>query len=109
MRKTSDALKILDRMTGPSKRLRQRIEEATLNARVAEMIYEARTKAGLSQQALADLVGPKQPVIAASRMRTTKVTPSACWPSLPRHSIASSTSVSSRQSGEPPRNRPRML
>jgi ribosome-binding protein aMBF1 (putative translation factor) len=61
---TSDALKILDRITGPNKRLRQRIEEATLNARVAEMIYEARTKAGLSQQALADLVGTKQPVIA---------------------------------------------
>ena len=64
MRKTTDALKILDRMTGPNKRLRRRIEEATLNARVAEMIYEARTKAGLSQQSLADLVGTKQPVIA---------------------------------------------
>lgn len=64
MKRTSDALKILDRMTGPNKRLRQRIEEATLNARVAEMIYEARTKAGLSQKALADLVGTKQPVIA---------------------------------------------
>ncbi len=64
MRKTSDGLRILDRMTGPNKRLRQRIEEATLNARVAEMIYEARTKAGLSQQTLADLVGTKQPVIA---------------------------------------------
>ena len=64
MRKTSDALEILDRLTGRNKRLRQRIEEATLNARVAEMIYEARTKAGLSQQALADLIGTKQSVIA---------------------------------------------
>jgi predicted transcriptional regulator len=28
------------------------------------MIYAARTKAGLTQQALADLAGTKQPVIA---------------------------------------------
>ena len=28
------------------------------------MIYEARTKAGLTQQQLAELVGTKQPVIA---------------------------------------------
>ena len=33
-------------------------------ARVAEMLYEARTKAGLTQKELADLVGTKQPVIA---------------------------------------------
>jgi len=64
MKKTSDAVRILERLTGPNRRLRRRIEEATLNARVAEMIYDARTQAGLSQRALADLVGTKQPVIA---------------------------------------------
>ena len=64
MKKTSDAVRILERLSGPNRRLRRRIEEATLNARVAEMIYEARTQAGLSQRALADLIGTKQPVIA---------------------------------------------
>ncbi len=40
------------------------IEQATLNAQVAEMLHEARTQAGLTQQELAELVGTKQPVIA---------------------------------------------
>ena len=40
------------------------IEEETLNAQVAAIIYQVRTKAGLTQQELADLVGTKQPVIA---------------------------------------------
>ncbi len=40
------------------------IIEATINARVAEMLYEARTRAGLTQKELANLVGTRQPVIA---------------------------------------------
>ena len=40
------------------------IEEETINAQVARMIYEVRTQAGLTQQELARLVGTKQPVIA---------------------------------------------
>jgi transcriptional regulator with XRE-family HTH domain len=44
--------------------LRELIAEATVNAQIAEMLYEARTKAGLTQQQLADLAGTKQPVIA---------------------------------------------
>ena len=61
---TTNALKILDRITGDDPALRALIEEETLHAYVARMIYEARTQAGLTQQELARLVGTKQPVIA---------------------------------------------
>lgn len=61
--KTKDALKIIDRITGDDEELKRLIDEETVNAQVARMIYEARTKAGLTQQQLAKLVGTKQPVI----------------------------------------------
>jgi len=64
MAKTKDALKILGRVTGEDDQLREIIEEETLNAHVARLIYEARTAAALTQQQLADLVGTKQPDIA---------------------------------------------
>jgi transcriptional regulator with XRE-family HTH domain len=40
------------------------IKEASLNAIVAQLIYEARTARGLTQKQLADLVGTKQSAIA---------------------------------------------
>ncbi|MGH8056269.1 MAG: helix-turn-helix domain-containing protein [Candidatus Entotheonellia bacterium] len=64
MAKTKDALRIIDRITGDDPELREVIEEETINARIARMIYDARTRAGLTQQQLAELVGTKQPVIA---------------------------------------------
>ena len=64
MAKTKNALKILNRITGDDPELRELIEEETINAQVARMIYEARTQASLTQQELARLVGTKQPVIA---------------------------------------------
>jgi len=64
MARTKNALKIIDRMTGDDLELRELIEEETIHAQVARMIYEARTNAGLTQQELANLVGTKQPVIA---------------------------------------------
>jgi ribosome-binding protein aMBF1 (putative translation factor) len=63
-RRTRDAKKILDRLTGKDPELRRMIAEETLNARVARMIYEARTRAGLTQAELAELIDTKQPVIA---------------------------------------------
>ena len=63
-RKTSNALEILDRVTGNDPELREMIEEATVNALVAQAIYDARTKAGLTQTDLAELIGTKQPVIS---------------------------------------------
>jgi predicted transcriptional regulator len=64
MTKTKNALRILNRITGDDPDLKQMIEEETINAQVARMIYEVRTRAGLTQQELARLVGTKQPVIA---------------------------------------------
>jgi ribosome-binding protein aMBF1 (putative translation factor) len=64
MAKTSNAIKIIDKMTSNDPELEEMVAEASINAEVAQLIYEARTKAGLTQKQLADLVGTKQPVIA---------------------------------------------
>jgi len=64
MAKTKDALKILERMTGQNSTVRQGIANARVNLEVAQMIYDARTKAGMSQREVAELVGSRQSVIA---------------------------------------------
>jgi len=64
MRKTKDALKILDQVIGDDPELRVLIEKETINLQIARMIYDARTAAGLSQKSLAELIQTKQPVIA---------------------------------------------
>lgn len=40
------------------------IAEEGVHAEIAQLVYNVRTKAGLTQQQLADLIGTKQPVIA---------------------------------------------
>jgi ribosome-binding protein aMBF1 (putative translation factor) len=60
----SDAVEILIQRLGDTPELRTRIEEEKLNIRVAQMIYDARQKARLTQKQLADLIGSKQQVIA---------------------------------------------
>lgn len=62
--KTSDAVAILDRMAGESPELKQLTEEARVNVAVAQLIYDARNKARLSQAELAERVGTKQSVIS---------------------------------------------
>jgi len=64
MAKTADALKIIERMVGDDREQRELIEQATLNCRVAQLIYDARTEAGLTQTQLAELIGTSQPTIA---------------------------------------------
>jgi ribosome-binding protein aMBF1 (putative translation factor) len=63
-RKISDATAILDRQMEGNAKLRQQADEALVNAEVAQQIYEVRTKARLTQQQLAELVGTTQSVIA---------------------------------------------
>lgn len=63
-KKTSDAVAILDRMAEDSAELRRLTEEARVNAAVAQLIYQARNKAGLSQAELAERIGTKQSVIS---------------------------------------------
>ena len=64
MMKISNALKILEKINRTDPKLQEMVAEATINAQVARSIYEARIKAGLTQQQLADRIGTKQPVIA---------------------------------------------
>jgi ribosome-binding protein aMBF1 (putative translation factor) len=64
LRKTNDALDILDRLTGDGQELRDLIAQETINAQVAQLIYDARSEAGLTEQQLADVAGTKQPNIA---------------------------------------------
>jgi len=64
MTKSNNAIKILDKMTDNDTELKAMIAEESINAEVAQLIYAARTKAGLTQKQLAELMGTKQPVIA---------------------------------------------
>ena len=63
-KKTSDAVVILDRLSGADSQHRSRVAAEKLSMRVAQMIYDARTAAGLTQGELADLVGSTQSVIS---------------------------------------------
>ena len=62
--KTTDAVKILDRMIGEDSDLRQSANEAVVNAEVAQLIHDVRSKAKLTQKQLAELVGTTQSAIA---------------------------------------------
>ncbi|PZV09816.1 MAG: transcriptional regulator [Leptolyngbya sp.] len=44
--------------------MEEMIKESSFNAELAQLIYQARTHAGLTQQQLADRIGTKQSVIA---------------------------------------------
>jgi ribosome-binding protein aMBF1 (putative translation factor) len=64
MARTDDALKILENLTRSDSELEGMVRESSLNAAVAQLIYDARSKAGLTQQQLAARIGTKQSVIA---------------------------------------------
>jgi ribosome-binding protein aMBF1 (putative translation factor) len=64
MAQTKEALAILDRVTGKNSTIRRDITNARINLEVAQMIYDARTDAGLSQRELAERIGSRQSVIA---------------------------------------------
>ena len=62
MPRTSNALTLLDPLLDPE--LQKMAEQERLNAKVAQMIYDARTGAKLTQKQLAERVGTTQSVIA---------------------------------------------
>ena len=64
MMMTNDALKILANLTSDDREMEELVRVASLNAWVAQLIYEARSSAGLTQRELADRVGTTQSVIA---------------------------------------------
>jgi len=57
-------MKIIDKLIGDAPERRQRIAEARTHAEIAQMVYDARNAAGLTQQQLADLIGTGQSTIA---------------------------------------------
>ena len=64
MTKTTDGIKIIDEMIGDDAELREMCEQASINAHVAQLIYDARTEAGLSQKELAEMINTTQSVIS---------------------------------------------
>jgi ribosome-binding protein aMBF1 (putative translation factor) len=64
MAKTNDAIEILTAMTEGDDEMETVIQESCFNARIAQMIYDARTAAGLTQKQLADRIGTQQSVIS---------------------------------------------
>jgi DNA-binding XRE family transcriptional regulator len=63
-RKTSDALAIIDRRYFRSRKARRELAAAEAGLRVSEMLFELRTRAGLTQQQLARRVGTSHSVIS---------------------------------------------
>ncbi len=63
-RRTSDAGVVLNRMTGDDPILHRLVETARENARVGQLIFDARAKAKLTQKELAKLAGTTQTVIS---------------------------------------------
>ena len=64
-RKTSDAVEILmSRYVKDDPKRLASVQAEEMNAEIAQLIYTARTEAGLSQQQLAKLVGTTQSVIS---------------------------------------------
>ncbi len=63
-KKTSDSMKVIERMVGSDTELRAMIDEERAGSEIAQLIYDARTCAGLTQKELADRIGTKQPTIA---------------------------------------------
>jgi ribosome-binding protein aMBF1 (putative translation factor) len=64
MTKTSDGIKIIDNLIGNDAELSELCEQETINAHVAQLIYNARTEAGLSQKELAKMINTTQSVIS---------------------------------------------
>ena len=62
---TSDAVRILrDRYVKDDPQRKASVEAERVNAQVARMIYDLRSDAGLTQKALAELVGTTQSAIS---------------------------------------------
>jgi ribosome-binding protein aMBF1 (putative translation factor) len=64
-RPTKDGIEIIDRLfyEGRPHRIRA-AEKAVLNAEIAQCIYDLRTKAGLTQKQLAEMIGTSHSVIS---------------------------------------------
>jgi len=64
MTRTKNAVEILDRITGQDPELRAMIEEHELDLDISQKVYDARTRAGLTQTQLARRIGTTQSVVS---------------------------------------------
>ena len=64
MHSTRDALEILDHMIGNDHEMRRMIAEEAVKFDIAQLVYDARTAAGLTQAELARKIGTTQSVIS---------------------------------------------
>ncbi len=62
---TFDGMEIIDRIIGDDAKLREMYEQTKVNVHVAQLIYDARTEAGLSQKELAAMIDTTQSVISS--------------------------------------------
>ena len=63
-KRASDALALVEKLTGTSREMAELIEQEQANLDIARKIFEMRTAARLSQAALAQKVGTTQSVIS---------------------------------------------
>jgi len=63
-KQAADALEIIDRRFFRSPRARKELAEAEASAQVSRLLFELRSRAGLTQQELADKVGTSHSVIS---------------------------------------------
>lgn len=63
-KKTTNALDIIRQETGVDARTDPKVQSYRRPYEIAQIIFDARAAAGLTQQQLADLIGTKQPVIS---------------------------------------------
>jgi DNA-binding XRE family transcriptional regulator len=63
-KKITNGLDVIRRTTGVDPRTDPDVQAYRQPLEIAQLIYDARIKAGLTQQQLAELVGTRQPVIS---------------------------------------------
>ena len=63
-KRITDAVEILNRRFGNDPETRRYMKDYRLNTHIAQLIYDAREDAGLTQKQLAKLVGTRKQVIA---------------------------------------------
>jgi transcriptional regulator with XRE-family HTH domain len=64
MAKTRDYARVIAKKIADNPELRVAVEREIFNAKIAEEVFAARQRAGMTQHALAERVGTRQPVIA---------------------------------------------
>ena len=63
MKRTTDALAIINNLIGKDSQIQQKVNESYLKAEVGQLIYDTRNQAGLTEKQLADLIGVDESII----------------------------------------------